>query len=118
MQTIDYWIEFYGKIASIDEEAIKVFCEIIDITISNCRETLETVPKEKIDSVREYIRWLKVFRNNIRTAKEELVKLKQFKDQADKVQSHGFRNLFKKNKKEKPMTRLKRLREEYVLHPR
>jgi uncharacterized protein Yka (UPF0111/DUF47 family) len=118
METVDYWIEFYSKIVGIDENSKKIFYGIIDLTISNCRKTLETVAKENIDSVREYIRWLKKLKDNIETAEEELVKLKQFKEKADKVQSRGFRNLFKKNKKEKPIERLKRLREQYVLHPR
>lgn len=118
MKTIDYWIEFYSKIVGIDEISKKIFCGIIDTTISDCRETLETAPKEKIDSVREYIKWLKRLKNDIESAEEELVKLKQYKEKASKVQSRSLLNLFKKNKDEKPMDRLKRLRERYALHPR
>ena len=79
--------------------------------------SLEFVEKEKIDSVREYMRWLRVLKGNIENADENYKILKQ-KEKTDKLQQHGIRRFFGQSKEEKKEDRLKRMRNEMTLQPR
>jgi len=117
MKDVKYWIGLFSRLSRIDKEERKVICEVVDVAIDDCRDMLEFIEKDKIDSVRNYLLWLNTLKNNIKFAEEKQEEFIKAKKQADTQITSRLRKLFATNKDEKPMDRLNRLRNDMVLSP-
>jgi len=111
------WIELYSKISGIKKESRRIICDLFDATLSDLFVLLEVADKEKIDSVREYMRWLRVLKDNIENPDKNFKILKQ-KEKTDTLKFHGLRKIFGNDKNENKEDRLKRMRDEWSLQPR
>jgi len=113
---LKFWIDLYKRLANIDKDARNAIFDLINTTKEECSGMLETVPIERIDSVREYIKWLNALKDNVEFAEDRWAKLSKEK-QVNKLLAPNIRKIFRRKDGDTNMASLDRLRAGLTLQP-
>lgn len=116
MNELEVWKDLYKRLAKMNVRDKEVFLDLIKNVRKIHQGRLETVNKDKIDSVREYLKWLDALSCEIEHAGERYKEIVKNKSKVEKF-SFNFDRLFKKGKDETDLDVLNDLRAGLIMEP-